>query len=90
MSGHPSSAQKPRRTGRPRGPNRARGEAAVFFARIDALQLTFEEVREQLESAGETVPSYRALQEWRSGGRTSRFAPFALWTAQLSAPEGEE
>lgn len=73
------------RRGRPRGPIRASGDAAAFYTRVDELQLTLGEVREQLEHAGMPIPSYRALQEWRSGGRTSRFAPFAAWTAKLVA-----
>lgn len=71
------------RRGRPKGPNRATGQAHAFFVRVDELQLTLGQARERLAAANLDAPSYRTLQDWRRGLHRPRFVPFADWIKAL-------
>jgi hypothetical protein len=74
---------RPSTLGRPKGPNRAAGEARLFYARIEELGLTLAEARARLQRAGIDTPSYRTLQDWRRGLHKPRFVPFRQWTNVL-------
>lgn len=66
--------------GRPKSEIRAAiPEVREFFEECEKLSLSITEIRTLLVERVSRAPSYRALQEWRRGTRSPRFAPFKQW-----------
>lgn len=66
--------------GRPKSQIRAAiPEVREFFEECERRSLSITEIQVLLAQQVPRAPSYRALQEWRRGTRSPRFAPFKQW-----------
>jgi len=70
--------------GRPKSEIKASSkEVRDFFAECDRLAYSLKTLHEALGEVVDSPPSYRALQEWRRGTHTPKFAPFKQWLQAL-------
>jgi DNA mismatch endonuclease (patch repair protein) len=70
-------------------PKTGDSRAYAFFEAADELGLRLKDVERELALRLTHPPSYRTLQDWRSGRRAPKFAPLEEWSELLKAANHE-